>query len=130
VKYGFETTPYKPFSACPPIQTPDVIKPTKQEDLKNLIKKELFEVTFESKTIMEQIFGPVDDGLVEKVLEVLVNGGICPENGEIHYADASGVLCAFPKSSRVDVFTPLGPRSSMPSFTPQKLFFRNPFLFI
>ena len=104
MRYGFDTTPYKQFSSRPPVhwQSGDAITPKKQEALKNLIKEELADATFESRSVLEDIFGPVDDQLVDKVLGTLVNGGLGPENGIMHYPDASGVSCPFPVATAIE----------------------------
>jgi hypothetical protein len=102
VRYGFDTTPYKQFSSRPPVQSGDAIQPKKQEALKNLIKEELANATFESGTVLNDIFGPVDDQMVEKVFGALVDGGLGPENGIMHYPDASGVSCTFPLANALE----------------------------
>jgi hypothetical protein len=99
--YGFDTTPYKHFSSHPPIQSGDAITPKKQEAPKNLIKKELANATFESRSVLGDIFGPMNDQLVEKVLGTLVNGGLGPENGIVHYPDVSRVSCPFPVATAI-----------------------------
>jgi hypothetical protein len=98
IRHGLETTPYKK-SARPPIQVNDVLKSIEQKELKNVMKSELANATFESGTVMDDIFGPVDPPLLQKVTDSLIKDGVQPENGGLFYPDDSGLLRRFPASS-------------------------------
>jgi hypothetical protein len=104
MREGFDSTPYKKFSSRASIQSKDAVTPRRQDSLKNLMKEELGSVIFESGSVVEDIFGPADEELVENVLGTLENVGLGPENGLLRYPDETGMSRTFPDSAAERMF--------------------------
>jgi len=105
IRHGLETSPFKEGSSRTSIQIGDAVPSTPQDALKSTVKSELTLRTFESKTVMDDIFGPVDLQLSERIIDTLKKEGTGPNNGTLFYPDESGLLSKFPASaSRERIF--------------------------